>query len=433
MNSTTPFKVVTLGCRLNRYESDGMAAILNDSGHFHHVTDTDSAAIIIVNTCTVTDQADSRSRNLIRSLHRKNPSSKILVTGCYADTDPDVIREISGVERVFPNREKSNILPYALALDKSEQQFPMKSGNPFGFPPALPVGRTRAYLKIQDGCSQGCTYCKVPSARGMPLSRSSNDILNMLDSIDESGINEVVITGINAGFYDDPDDGYTLSDLVEIILKQDHSFRVRLSSIEPDLVDEKLIHLLGNERLCNFLHLPLQSGSASILKEMNRTYTPEEFVRVTEKIRKSYSDIFIGSDVMIGFPGETEEDFLDTLDIIKKSQISHVHSFRYSPRKNTKASALPGRVHGNILQERMERLHTLASENKARFTQKMVGQNIRGLVEKTPVKGERGRAISQESLPVYFNDPIETSDRGTIKNFIIVSSDANGELIGKLT
>lgn len=415
-----------------------MASLLRKNGNFslHEETHQDPS-VIIVNTCTVTDRADSRSRNMIRSLARKHPGSKILVTGCYANTDPETLAAIPGVETVFPNRMKTSILPYALgAMGLSGAEidgvYPdFSSSDVFGFGDVFPEGRVRAILKIQDGCDRSCSYCKVPAARGRGVSRPSSEILEELERMVGEGIPEIVVSGINVGDFRDTQTGTGISALLEKMIESIESggrSRLRLSSIEPDLIDERLMELTRHPAFCNFLHLPLQSGSERILKLMNRPYTRGDFLRYVEKIRNKNDKIYFGSDVMIGFPGETDHDFLETREVIEQTGISHLHVFRYSPREGTPAAKMEGRVHGDILHERMEALMNLEVANRQAFVRRIAGEVRRGVVESSGSDSVEGKALSDDFLRLTWPGTISL-EKGDTGSFRILELLENGDVL----
>ncbi len=411
-NSLLRVGIRTLGCRLNQYESDGILQKFIESGRYRVCPVEEGPDLAIVNTCTVTDRADSRSCNAIRQLLRYNPDCKVIVTGCYAETN----RQQCNLPEVFlvvGNRQKSSLFeiveellkqakkrPHRQQREPEEQRhFQAKSQpklerwgqyeygprphleNPFGYGMVLPKGHTRAYLKIQDGCGRKCTYCKIPMARGPGVSRPVRDILEHVTHLDQMGIPEIVLTGVNLGWYRNRAEKLGFIDLLEKILPLLKHARLRLSSIEPCDVDAPLAKISQHPRFCNFLHVPLQSGSASILKAMRRTYTPFSFLRRIETVKSINSDLFLGTDVIVGFPGEREEDFEDTVKLCRDSGMANIHPFPYSPRQGTPAAGFADRIAVSVIRRRMKQMLALKEEGWYRYAKTCLGAEREGIVE----------------------------------------------------
>ena len=412
----------TLGCRLNQYESDG---ILNRFGrHSYRIIPlTDGPDIAIINTCTVTESADARNRNIIRQVLRRNPQARIFVTGCYAQTDPEKILGIPGVRAVVGNDRKSNIFELIEGLldeerrsDAPVSQSSLSGGaiadpgrgkrgvltDPFAYGDVFPVDHSRAYLKIQDGCDRKCSYCKIPQARGGGISRDVAGIMAHLRRMDEAGIPEIVLTGVNLGWF--RENNMRFADLLERMLDTVKHARIRLSSIEPSDVNERLAKLSLHPRFCNYLHVPVQSGSANILRRMKRSYTPETFRMRIEKVRSINPDVFLGTDLMVGFPGETDADFEDSMKLLVDLDIAGVHVFPFSPRKGTAAAVMPGRVHGTIVKERMQRVAAHKEAAMESFYRRMDGRIVEGVLEGEPKAEakEIGSSLFMEALTGEF-------------------------------
>ncbi|KAB2929375.1 MAG: tRNA (N(6)-L-threonylcarbamoyladenosine(37)-C(2))-methylthiotransferase MtaB [Leptonema illini] len=438
----------TLGCRLNQYESDG---ILNRFGrHSYRIVPlTDGPDIAIINTCTVTESADARNRNIIRQVLRRNPQARIFVTGCYAQTDPEKILGIPGVRAVVGNDRKSNIFEIIEGMLEEERrsdadpvsqsvhslrttqsppsaQVSLSGGaiadpgrgkravltDPFAYGDVFPVDHSRAYLKIQDGCDRKCSYCKIPQARGGGISRDAAEIMAHLRRMDEAGIPEIVLTGVNLGWF--RENNMRFADLLERMLETVKHARIRLSSIEPSDVNERLAELSLHPRFCNYLHVPVQSGSANILRQMKRSYTPETFRMRIEKVRSINPDVFLGTDLMVGFPGETDADFEDSMKLLVDLDIAGVHAFPFSPREGTAAAVMPGRVHGTIVKERMQRVAAHKEAAMESFYRRMDGRIVEGVLEgeiKAEAK-EAGSSLFMEALTGEFlrlNVPVSES------------------------
>lgn len=413
--------IYTLGCRLNQYESDG---ILNRFGsrRYRVVPLTEGPDIAIINTCTVTESADARNRNIIRQILRRNPQSRIFVTGCYAQTDPEAILAIPGVRAVIGNDRKSNLfeiiegileedrrneasdLPSSCGISLSGGAIAGQEGrkrkvltDPFAYGDVFPVDHSRAYLKIQDGCDRKCSYCKIPQARGGGVSRDAEEILAHLRRMDEAGIPEIVLTGVNLGWY--RQGNLRFADLLERMLESLKYARIRLSSIEPSDVNERLAELSLHPRFCNYLHVPVQSGSKKILQLMKRSYTPGTFRMRIEKVRSINPDIFLGTDLIIGFPGETDADFEESMKLLMDLDMAGIHAFPFSPRRGTEAAMLSGRIHGSIVRERMQRVSQYKEAAIESFYRRMDGRIVEGVLEgelqavKTDMAGMDGKGF----------------------------------------
>ena len=369
----------TLGCRLNIFESDGLSNALSQEG-IKTIPIDENPEIIIVNTCTVTNKADSKNRNIIRTAIKNNPGSQIWVTGCYAETDKSVIEKIPGITGVIGNQEKSN-LPNLILQSLNLPNNNSKPYDRFSYSDVVPVNHTRAYLKIQDGCNRVCSYCKIPSARGKGVSRTKQDVLNQVKFLQDNGIGEIILTGVNLGWYRNESGEKSFNSLLESILNVLEYSRLRLSSIEPSDVNKGLSTLLSHPRFCKYLHVPLQSGNSEILRKMKRSYTAETFRKRIELVIQDHPDIFIGTDIIAGFPGETKEHFQDSLKLVNELGISKIHSFPFSIRKGTLAETYPETVSKEEKKERVRELNDLSSKMLYQYFQKNVGLTLEGIVE----------------------------------------------------
>jgi threonylcarbamoyladenosine tRNA methylthiotransferase MtaB len=383
---------ITLGCKVNQYDTQVMREIARQSG-YEVVLESESADIYVVNTCTVTHTSDQKARRIIRKTIREHPDARILVTGCYADNDRKKIEEIEGVTLVFGNQEKKRLTEYL-------QKFSAFGGNvsalpsirilnyEFRIPPfhsgiTTFDGQTRALVKIQDGCSTFCTYCIVPYVRGQMTSRPIDDIVREVEALAKNGYKEVVITGVHLGAYGkDINNSVTIADVLERIHPISGVERIRLSSIEPmDVPDDLIERMAQLPKLAPHFHLPLQSGNNEILKRMGRRYTVEEYARLVEKLRATFPDVGITTDIMVGFPGETDAQFNDTYDFINEMAFSRLHVFRYSPRKGTPAARYPYRIPPEISIARSEAVRELGYRLAEEFRVKMLRKVMEVLVE----------------------------------------------------
>lgn len=369
MNSTKKFKVATLGCRTNQYESEAYITQLKSMG-YTEASDTEAADICIVNTCTVTESADSHSRHQIRQLARRNPGSQLVVTGCLAERIPQEIGAIEGVTHVVPNASKEKLLEAIFP----EEELPEFKIDQFS-------GRTRAFVKVQDGCNSYCTYCIIPYVRGRSRSRPVDDIVREIKGLIQTGYKEVVLTGINIGDYEG-EQKEKLADLVRIVDAIPGLERIRVSSIDPDEVDDNLAQaILEGKKTCHSMHIVLQSGSNVILKKMNRKYTRQIFLETVERLKKASPDFTFTTDVIVGFPGETEIDFQDTLEVMREVKFAKVHMFPYSERKRTRAALFPNKVPQPTIQERKQIVLREAELGAFHLRQNYVGRKMTVLTE----------------------------------------------------
>ena len=367
------FRVATLGCRTNQYESQAFADQLSTLG-FQEAGDGQLADICIVNTCTVTQSADSHSRRQVRQLARANPGSRIIVTGCLAERDPEQLTALVPGLEIFSNKEKHRLVQSALpGLEVPE------------FSICRFEARTRAFVKIQDGCNSFCTYCIIPYVRGRSRSRSCEQILLEVRTLLKNGYREIVLTGINIGDFDGKDASgspTTLADLVRLVDAEPGLDRLRISSIDPDEVDDALLEAISSgKKTCPSMHIVLQSGSNVTLKKMNRKYSRQIFLDTCARLKRERPDFTFTTDVIVGFPGETEVDFLETLQVVQSIQFAKVHVFPYSRRPGTRAFRFPDQVPKDVVQERKTRLLHACEQVAFALRGPFVGQIVQVLTE----------------------------------------------------
>ncbi len=379
------FKLATLGCRTNQYETQGFRDQLLAIGYVE-AGEGEEADLCIVNTCTVTESADQTSRHQIRKLVRQNPEAQVVVTGCLAERKPELIQQIGGVSKVVSNKEKE-LLVEKLFPEIDVPEFSIKNFE----------AHTRAFVKVQDGCNSFCTYCIIPYVRGRSRSKQIPGILKEIEQLVISGYKEVVITGINVGDFQDEDKG--LADLIREVDQVEGIERVRLSSIDPDEVDDKLMDVIINgKKTCHSLHLVLQSGSNVVLKRMNRKYTRQIFLESVEKLKKAAPDFTFTTDVIVGFPGETETDFEETLKVIREVKFAKVHMFPYSRRERTRAFDYPNQVPEALMQSRKSELLRLSEEMSFQLRHTYVGREMSILTENG--EGDSLLGHTENFLPV---------------------------------
>lgn len=377
----------TLGCKVNQYETEAMKEQFAAAGH-DIVGEEDFADAYVINTCTVTNLADRKSRQYIRKMKRVNPASVVAVTGCYAQVSPDEVARIEGVDVVAGTNEKQKLLGYIeeyLRLQEPschvrayEELTEYQSS---GIITSM-ESRTRAYIKIQEGCNRFCSYCIIPFARGKVRSRDLEEIAGEAQQLIDKGFKEIVLTGINTALYGE-DLGYGgIAPLIAKLNSLPGDFRIRLSSLEPTVINKDYVRgLLQYEKLCPHLHLSIQSGSDNILRAMNRRYTRAEYLEIV-RVLQNFDPLYgITTDIIVGFPGETEEDFKDSLSLVDEAGFCRVHAFKYSPRKGTKAAQMTNQVDGSIKNLRSRQLIEKAEIDAGRFYRKCQGASRRVLFE----------------------------------------------------
>ena len=385
--------LTSLGCKLNQAEIESLARELVSNGHTVVGSPRD-ADWAIVNTCTVTHVAARKSRQLIRQLHHANDALHIAVTGCYADRSPEQIQALNGVALVVPNAEKETLPARLTAMWVGEDG--SVSQRVVGSPQTLSA-RTRALVKIQDGCDNRCTYCIVTIARGPQQSRAPQDVLAEVQARLAEGYQEIVLTGVNIGAYGrdsgrhqvtSPAEGWTLARLVGHLLEATDMRRLRLSSIEPWDVTDDLLALWPNQRLCRHLHLPLQSGCDATLRRMGRNYRTHDFMQIATEVRRRVPDVSLTTDVIVGFPGESDAEFAASISFVERVALARLHVFRYSPRPGTAACSFDGQVPSPAARERSQAMIALGQRMAMAFHARFVRQQVQVLFESADRMGD---------------------------------------------
>ena len=379
---------ITLGCKVNQYESNAMAQEFIENGYELIEDENISADIYIINTCTVTNMSDRKSRQMLRRVKEKNKNAIVVAVGCYAQVAKDDLEKIPEIDLVLGNNEKADILKYVndyILENKKELKMEdvLQTKEFVEFGDITFTEKTRAVIKVQDGCDRYCSYCIIPYARGRVRSRKPENIISEINKIAKKGIKEVVITGIHIASYGkDFKDNYRLIDLLEDLNEIDGIERIRLGSLEPLLITEEFMErLVKLEKVCHHFHLSLQSGCDETLKRMNRRYSTEEFRNIVNILRRFYQDVVLTTDIIVGFPGETEQEFEKTCEFLKEIKFYKMHVFKYSPRKGTKAASMPNQIDGNIKEERSKKLIEISSENERYYNNKYIGKEIEVLFE----------------------------------------------------
>lgn len=384
---------LTLGCKVNQTESEALAQLFHNNG-YEVVDSSEKADVVVVNTCTVTNTGDAKSRQIIRRMIKAHPEAFVVVMGCYAQTAPGEVLEIEGVDLVLGTQDRGKILE--LIEKVREEQKPLSQvhtiweAKEFEELPLMEgESRTRATLKIQEGCNKFCTYCIIPYARGPVRSRKHENAIAEAKKLVEAGYKEIVLTGIHTGSYgEDPGEEWNLARLVKELANIPGLNRLRLSSIEPmEFTPELIEAILSSPAVCSHLHIPLQCGSDKILERMKRPYTTQEFKALVDEFNQKLPGIAITTDVIAGFPGETEQDFQDSLEFIRTCHFAGIHAFPYSKRKGTPAAKYPDHLTKKVKEQRVKALMAVAQQNHEEYVEKCIGQTLEALIERVEDNG----------------------------------------------
>lgn len=385
----------TLGCRVNVYESEAMAEKFIREGY--EVVDASEAAdVYVINTCTVTNMGDKKSRQIISRARKLNENATVAVVGCYSQIAPKEVSEIPGVDVVLGTRNKGDVVYYVnKARDEGKSQVHVEGVLKNKKFEELNIeeyqDKTRAFLKIQDGCNRFCTYCIIPYSRGSVCSKDPKKVLEEVNKLAEHGFKEIILSGIHTASYGlDLEGSVNLIDIIEEIEKVEGIERIRIGSIEPAFFTPEVIEKIKKfKKLCPHFHLSLQSGCDATLKRMNRRYTAKEYADSVNLLRETMPDVSITTDVIVGFPGETEEEFNETYEFLKNIKLTKTHVFKYSPRKGTKAADMQDQLDGSIKEKRSKLLIELSNKNEKEFIEKFIGKEMDALIE-AEVKGKDG-------------------------------------------
>ena len=412
--------IYTLGCKVNSYESAYVSKLFEEANYT--ISDfNDICDIYIINTCTVTNESDSKSRKIIREAIRRNPEACIVAMGCFVESNKDKLPE--GIDVIIGNKDKSKVVelvekyleekvPVNVLSDDLGLEFEDMEIKSFG-------DKTRAFVKIQDGCENYCTYCIIPSVRGKCRSKNLDTVIKEITDLVNNGYKEVVLTGIHTGSYG-KDLEVSFAKLLKEIIKIPNLFRLRISSIEATELNDEVLDVLKNSNIiCNHLHIPLQAGSNEVLKLMNRKYDLDYFINKITEIRTIRPDIAISTDIIVGFPGETEELFQSTLDISKKIGFSKIHVFPYSIRNNTPAAKMKNQIDGNIKKDRVRRLIDLSTELEKEYMNKFINKEVEVLIE----KNVDGYSIGHTSNYLLVKIPDSNYSKEEVVSVIIDSID----------
>ncbi len=423
------FAVATLGCKVNQFESAGMIEQLKATG-WQQVNFSEVADLYLINSCTVTSRSDAETRRLIRRARRNNPDARIVATGCYAQVAADELKSMPEVDLVLGNEEKRNIIPHIILNKHQVTDLNSLKGCNFlsltGF-----AEHTRAFLQIQNGCEACCSYCIVPMARGPYRSVPSDEVLTAINRLAESGYKEVVLTGIHLGEYGiDLSPRITLFELIRMIDSKKSVQRLRLGSIEPNELTEELLQLFcSSSIICPHLHIPLQSGSDSVLERMERRYDTDFYKKRLELIYKKLPDAFIAADLIAGFPGETEKEFIETCHLIESLPFSGLHIFPYSRRNGTKADLMKGHLHQSIIKERAEKLRNIGRIKNLAFKEQFINRKLSVLGQRYNKETGIMSGLSRNYLEISYPSEAELLN---CEVMVQVVENHDGQLTGRL-
>jgi len=419
---------LTLGCKTNQYETNAMAQKFIGAG-YEICEINEEPNIAIINTCTVTNIADRKSRQAIRKVKQENKNAIVVAVGCYVQVAKDKLEDMPEVDLILGNSEKKDIIKHIEECNKLKK---IKEVNDIGaqkefeeYGSITYTEKTRATIKIQDGCNNFCTYCLIPYARGRIRSRQKENILKEVTEIAKKGIKEIVLTGIHIASYGkDFNNGYMLIDLLEDLNKINGIERIRLGSLEPTIITDDFIQrLIKLDKICNHFHLSLQSGCDETLKRMNRKYTTQEFREVVNRIRENFETVNLTTDIIVGFPGETEEEFNKTYEFLKENDFYKMHIFKYSKRDGTPAAIMPNQVNGKIQEERSKKLLELSDENQLKYNRKYIGKELEVLFEEKQGDYYVGHTTDYVVVKAISNEDLEN------KIITVIGEEINGENI----
>lgn len=420
----------TLGCRVNLYETDALASQFKEAG-YEVVEKDDDADIYVVNTCTVTNQSDQKCRQAISQIRRAHPEAVIAATGCMVNHFKQEMLDSGTIDFAIDNERKYALFSIIDSHIKGEHvDYEGFDKDLFSYRPAYSTFHTRSLIKIHDGCNNFCSYCIIPTVRGRATSRPADEICENIKKVVAHGFKEVVLTGVNMGRYHYQDIDF--EQLIEKILKIDGDYRLRISSIEPDNFSNEFLRLFRNEKLAPHMHICLQSGAENTLREMHRHYTALQFKELCERIKATIPDFNITTDVIVGFPGETEADFAESAELCKCIGFSHIHTFKYSIRTGTKAASMPNQIPETVKAERSSLIRQISAENKLKYFRQMLGKPQKMLIERIMADGT-ARGYGENYIPIRVKT--KGLEKNTFVNVIledIINKGDNSEMTGKV-
>ncbi len=431
-NKTVSF--LTLGCKVNQYDSDAMRTIFLQQG-YKAVKEEEEADVYVINTCSVTSIGDRKSRQMVRKIRRKHPQAVIAVAGCYAQIAPEIFEAMGDIDVIVGAQNRSKIVEYVEQAQKKEKTInavkDIMSVTEFEnlYVDAEGETKTRAFIKVQEGCDNYCTFCIIPFARGKLKSRKQKDAVEEIRRLVLKGYREIVLTGIHLGNYGrDLHDGTSLATLVEELLRIPNLLRIRMGSIESVELSDDLINLIKDEpRVCRHLHLPIQSGSDAVLRRMNRHYRLPEYKKLISELREKIPGLALTTDLIVGFPGETEENFMETLETLRELRFSAIHVFPYSQRTGTPAAVFPNQVPGDIKKDRVHRVQELEKEISKEYRKTFLQKTVHVLIEEE--KNGYFEGLSDEYIRVSITD--KNVEKGRLYSVYVENLTEDG-LIGRV-
>ena len=421
------FKIITLGCKVNIYESEIMSELLLNNGF---IKDEENPDIVIINTCSVTNMADVKSRKYIRSVKKDNKDVILVVVGCSSENHREELLDLD-VDILLGNKNKSKIVDIIKEYLKTKKRYVYFDNNKVKEFEDMVVDKfrshTRAFIKIQDGCNNYCSYCIIPYLRGNLRSKDINKVIEEAKNLVNNNHKEIVLTGIHTGSYG-RELGYDLSDLLRELIKIDGLKRIRISSIEITEINDKFLEVLNSSKvIVDHLHIPLQSGSERILKLMNRKYTKDEYKNIIVKIRSIRPNISISTDVIVGFPSESEDDFKECIDFCKEIKFSKIHVFPYSKRDGTVASKMSNQIVNSVKHERSIMLNNISKELELAYAKKFINEVVDVLVER--VENNISEGLSSNYLRVYINEELKVNEIYNVKIIKVDNDKIEGVII----
>lgn len=420
----------TLGCRVNLYETDALASQFKEAG-YDVVESDENADIYVVNTCTVTNQSDQKCRQAINQIRRFHPTAIIAAMGCMVNHRKQEMLDSGVIDYAIDNERKYALFSIIDSRMKGETVDPEGFDKDlFSYRPAYSTFHTRSLIKIHDGCNNFCSYCIIPNVRGRATSRPADEIYENIRNVVAHGFKEVVLTGVNMGRYKYQDVDF--EHLIENILKIEGDYRVRISSIEPDNFSDRFLSLFENPKLAPHMHICLQSGAENTLKEMHRHYTAAQFKEMCDRIKSAIPDFNITTDVIVGFPGESESDFAESAELCKSIGFSHIHTFKYSVRTGTKAATMPNQVPESVKTERSAVIRQISAENKLKYFNQMLGKPQKMLIERVMADGT-ARGYGENYIPLRLK--ANNLEKNTFVNVVlsdIINKGDNSEMVAAL-
>ena len=422
----------TLGCKVNQYETEAMAELFADSG-YEIKEFTEVADVYVINTCSVTNMGDRKSRQIIRRAKKLNQNAVIAVTGCYAQTAPDEVLAIEGVNLVLGTKDRKNIVTLVEELNTESNinhVSDIMSNHEFE---ELQIkqysNRTRAFIKIQEGCNQFCSYCIIPYARGPVRSRAKDDVVREIKELAHNGFKEIILVGIHVASYGVDLGDTTLESLIMDVDKIDGVERIRLSSIEPMTLNQEFIDSIkDSKKLCHHFHISLQSGCDETLKRMNRKYTTAQFKGIVDGLREAFDDVAITTDIMVGFPDESDEEFNKTVEFVRNIKFADAHVFQYSQRRGTPAAKRPNQISPDVKEKRSKIIIAETQKTRDEFINRFIGKTMRVLFEQ-PAKDGLFEGKTDNYITVHAPSDIDLNDQ--FRN-VLLERNENGIVIGKI-